>query len=100
MTYRYSAAGAHPGEHPGLVASSWCSCSHKEKKGKQNPPLACLTLAPSLQISNEIPEEISFRIQQEMEVGFLQPAAVSVYEYYDSKSTKVANSLLSPVPKI
>ncbi|KAM6939508.1 complement C3-like [Xenentodon cancila] len=36
-------------------------------------------------VSNEYPEEISFRIHQQMKVGVLQPAAVSVYEYYDRK---------------
>ncbi|KAF1388632.1 hypothetical protein PFLUV_G00092310 [Perca fluviatilis] len=34
-------------------------------------------------VSHTRPEEISFRIHQEMEVGFTQPAAVSIYEYYD-----------------
>uniref|UniRef100_A0A8C7XBC1 Uncharacterized protein n=1 Tax=Oryzias sinensis TaxID=183150 RepID=A0A8C7XBC1_9TELE len=34
-------------------------------------------------ISHTRPEEISFRVQQTMEVGVLQPAAVSVYEYYE-----------------
>ncbi|XP_072240559.1 complement C3-like [Leuresthes tenuis] len=34
-------------------------------------------------VSNTRPEEISFRIEQKMKVGVLQPAAVSVYEYYD-----------------
>ncbi|KAM4584754.1 complement C3-like [Odontesthes bonariensis] len=34
-------------------------------------------------ISNIQPVEISFRIHQEMKVGILQPAAVSVYEYSD-----------------
>uniref|UniRef100_A0A8C7YH45 NTR domain-containing protein n=1 Tax=Oryzias sinensis TaxID=183150 RepID=A0A8C7YH45_9TELE len=34
-------------------------------------------------VSNTRPEEISFRVQQTMEVGILQPAAVSVYEYYE-----------------
>uniref|UniRef100_A0A3B4ZCZ6 Complement C3-like n=1 Tax=Stegastes partitus TaxID=144197 RepID=A0A3B4ZCZ6_9TELE len=36
-------------------------------------------------ISNIRSEEISFRIHQEMKVGVLQPAAVSVYEYNDKK---------------
>uniref|UniRef100_A0A3B3DJU0 NTR domain-containing protein n=1 Tax=Oryzias melastigma TaxID=30732 RepID=A0A3B3DJU0_ORYME len=34
-------------------------------------------------VSHTRPEEISFRLQQAMEVGVLQPAAVSVYEYYE-----------------
>uniref|UniRef100_A0A3P9IWJ0 Complement component c3a, duplicate 5 n=1 Tax=Oryzias latipes TaxID=8090 RepID=A0A3P9IWJ0_ORYLA len=34
-------------------------------------------------VSHTRPEEISFRVQQTMEVGVLQPAAVSVYEYYE-----------------
>nr|XP_020444619.1 complement C3-like isoform X2 [Monopterus albus] len=36
-------------------------------------------------VSHTRPEEISFRIHQKMKVGVLQPAAVSVYEYYDQK---------------
>ncbi|KAM4584752.1 complement C3-like [Odontesthes bonariensis] len=36
-------------------------------------------------VSNTRPEEISFRIEQEMKVGVLQPAAVSIYEYYNKK---------------
>ncbi|XP_037619831.1 complement C3-like isoform X4 [Sebastes umbrosus] len=34
-------------------------------------------------VSHTRPEEITFRLHQKMEVGILQPAAVSVYEYYD-----------------
>uniref|UniRef100_A0A7N6F8K9 NTR domain-containing protein n=1 Tax=Anabas testudineus TaxID=64144 RepID=A0A7N6F8K9_ANATE len=34
-------------------------------------------------VSHRRPEEISFRIHQKLKVGVLQPAAVSVYEYYD-----------------
>ncbi|XP_028443323.1 complement C3 isoform X2 [Perca flavescens] len=34
-------------------------------------------------VSHTRPEEITFRIHQELKVGVLQPAAVSVYEYYD-----------------
>ncbi|TNM85908.1 hypothetical protein fugu_008179 [Takifugu bimaculatus] len=34
-------------------------------------------------VSHKLPEEISFRIHQKSPVGVLQPAAVSVYEYYD-----------------
>ncbi|KAM4604389.1 complement C3-like [Polymixia lowei] len=34
-------------------------------------------------VSHRRPEEISFRLIQTMKVGVLQPAAVSVYEYYD-----------------
>ncbi|KAM9769655.1 complement C3-like [Menidia menidia] len=37
-------------------------------------------------ISNEKPEEISFRIHQKMKMEFLQPASVSVYEYYDIRN--------------
>uniref|UniRef100_A0A8C9YTS7 Complement C3-like n=1 Tax=Sander lucioperca TaxID=283035 RepID=A0A8C9YTS7_SANLU len=36
-------------------------------------------------VSHTRPEEIAFRIHQEMKVGFTQPAAVSVYEYYDQR---------------
>uniref|UniRef100_A0A3P8SQA6 NTR domain-containing protein n=1 Tax=Amphiprion percula TaxID=161767 RepID=A0A3P8SQA6_AMPPE len=39
-------------------------------------------------ISNVRSEEISFRIHQDMKVGILQPAAVSVYEYNNSKSQR------------
>ena len=35
------------------------------------------------QVSHTEPEEIAFKIHQKMAVGVLQPAAVSVYEYYD-----------------
>ncbi|XP_026216242.1 complement C3-like [Anabas testudineus] len=34
-------------------------------------------------VSHRRSEEISFRIHQKLKVGVLQPAAVSVYEYYD-----------------
>ncbi|XP_077426276.1 complement C3-like isoform X1 [Vanacampus margaritifer] len=34
-------------------------------------------------VSHKHPEEISFRIIQTLKVAILQPAAVSVYEYYD-----------------
>ncbi|XP_029950703.1 complement C3-like [Salarias fasciatus] len=34
-------------------------------------------------VSHTQPEEISFRIRQTLKVGVLQPAAVSVYEYYN-----------------
>uniref|UniRef100_A0A3P9MTA9 Complement C3 n=1 Tax=Poecilia reticulata TaxID=8081 RepID=A0A3P9MTA9_POERE len=34
-------------------------------------------------VSHTRPEEISFRIHQKLKVGVLQPAAVSVYEYYE-----------------
>ncbi|XP_028257105.1 complement C3a.1 isoform X2 [Parambassis ranga] len=34
-------------------------------------------------VSHREQEEISFRIHQEIKVGVMQPAAVSVYEYYD-----------------
>nr|XP_020444555.1 complement C3-like [Monopterus albus] len=36
-------------------------------------------------VSHRRSEEITFRIHQTMNVGVLQPAAVSVYEYYDQK---------------
>ncbi|XP_045902912.1 complement C3-like [Micropterus dolomieu] len=36
-------------------------------------------------VSHTRPEEISFRVHQKMKVGVLQPAAVSVYEYYERK---------------
>nr|AHF81487.1 complement component pro-C3-1 [Trematomus bernacchii] len=35
------------------------------------------------QVSHTRPEEIIFRVRQNMKVGVLQPAAVSVYEYYE-----------------
>ncbi|XP_045904439.1 complement C3-like [Micropterus dolomieu] len=34
-------------------------------------------------VSHTRPEEITFRIHQKLKVGVLQPAAVSVYEYYE-----------------
>ncbi|XP_068448641.1 complement C3-like [Clinocottus analis] len=34
-------------------------------------------------VSHTRPEEITFRIKQDLKVGVLQPATVSVYEYYD-----------------
>uniref|UniRef100_UPI003AAF2771 complement C3-like n=1 Tax=Centroberyx gerrardi TaxID=166262 RepID=UPI003AAF2771 len=34
-------------------------------------------------VSHRRPDEIAFKITQTMKVGVLQPAAVSVYEYYD-----------------
>ncbi|XP_068583426.1 complement C3-like isoform X1 [Cebidichthys violaceus] len=34
-------------------------------------------------VSHTQPEEISFRVHQKLKVGVLQPAAVSVYEYYN-----------------
>ncbi|RVE75820.1 hypothetical protein OJAV_G00002540 [Oryzias javanicus] len=37
-------------------------------------------------VSHTQPEEISFRLQETMPVGVLQPAAVSVYEYYEQTS--------------
>ncbi|MBO6031027.1 MAG: hypothetical protein J6Q22_06110, partial [Prevotella sp.] len=36
-------------------------------------------------VSHTRPDEITFRIHQKMKVGVLQPAAVSVYEYYDQR---------------
>uniref|UniRef100_A0A667Z865 Complement C3-like n=1 Tax=Myripristis murdjan TaxID=586833 RepID=A0A667Z865_9TELE len=36
-------------------------------------------------VSHKRPDEIAFRITQTMKVGVLQPAAVSVYEYYDQR---------------
>ncbi|XP_028998623.1 complement C3-like isoform X2 [Betta splendens] len=36
-------------------------------------------------VSHTQPEEIRFRLHQKLKVGVLQPAAVSVYEYYDQK---------------
>ncbi|XP_035993189.1 complement C3 [Fundulus heteroclitus] len=36
-------------------------------------------------VSNTQYEEITFKIEQQMKVAFLQPAAVSVYEYYNKK---------------
>uniref|UniRef100_A0A672GYZ7 NTR domain-containing protein n=1 Tax=Salarias fasciatus TaxID=181472 RepID=A0A672GYZ7_SALFA len=37
-------------------------------------------------VSHTRPEEISFRVRQTLKVGVLQPAAVSVYEYYNGES--------------
>uniref|UniRef100_A0A672HAZ1 NTR domain-containing protein n=1 Tax=Salarias fasciatus TaxID=181472 RepID=A0A672HAZ1_SALFA len=37
-------------------------------------------------VSHTRPEEISFRVRQTLKVGVLQPAAVSVYEYYKGES--------------
>uniref|UniRef100_A0A8C2Z4A2 Complement C3a, tandem duplicate 1 n=1 Tax=Cyclopterus lumpus TaxID=8103 RepID=A0A8C2Z4A2_CYCLU len=34
-------------------------------------------------VSHEYPEEITFRVRRDVDVGVLQPATVSVYEYYD-----------------
>ncbi|XP_034434990.1 complement C3-like [Hippoglossus hippoglossus] len=36
-------------------------------------------------VSHTRPEEITFRIHQKMKVDILQPATVSVYEYYDQR---------------
>ncbi|TDH11152.1 hypothetical protein EPR50_G00057960 [Perca flavescens] len=36
-------------------------------------------------VSHTHTEEIAFRIHQEMKVGFTQPAAVSIYDYYDQR---------------
>ncbi|XP_054460442.1 complement C3-like [Anoplopoma fimbria] len=36
-------------------------------------------------VSHTRPDEITFRVHQTMKVGVLQPATVSVYEYYDQK---------------
>ncbi|MEQ2284399.1 hypothetical protein AMECASPLE_021315, partial [Ameca splendens] len=36
-------------------------------------------------VSNRQHEEISFRIEREIKVGVLQPASVSIYEYYNRK---------------
>ncbi|XP_053273309.1 complement C3 [Pleuronectes platessa] len=36
-------------------------------------------------VSHTRPEEITFRVHQTMKVGVLQPATVSVYEYYDQR---------------
>uniref|UniRef100_A0A672J8N7 NTR domain-containing protein n=1 Tax=Salarias fasciatus TaxID=181472 RepID=A0A672J8N7_SALFA len=37
-------------------------------------------------VSHTRPEEISFRVRQTLKVGVLQPAAVSVYEYYNAET--------------
>nr|AIA08688.1 complement component C3 [Oplegnathus fasciatus] len=37
-------------------------------------------------VSHTRPEEIAFKIQQTLKVGVLQPAAVSVYEYYNHQN--------------
>uniref|UniRef100_A0A3Q3JSW3 NTR domain-containing protein n=1 Tax=Monopterus albus TaxID=43700 RepID=A0A3Q3JSW3_MONAL len=49
-------------------------------------------------VSHTRPEEISFRIHQKMKVGVLQPAAVSVYEYYDQTLTVVKRFVRSHRP--
>ncbi|XP_041759822.2 complement C3-like [Coregonus clupeaformis] len=36
-------------------------------------------------VSHKLPDRISFRIHRVQEVGVLQPAAISVYEYYNQK---------------
>ncbi|XP_077936554.1 complement C3 [Gasterosteus aculeatus] len=36
-------------------------------------------------VSHTLPEEITFRLHQTMKAAALQPAAVSVYDYYDEK---------------
>nr|XP_040041543.1 complement C3-like [Gasterosteus aculeatus aculeatus] len=36
-------------------------------------------------VSHTLPEEITFRVHQTMKAAALQPAAVSVYDYYDEK---------------
>ncbi len=51
----------------------------------------CLVLVlffVSPQVSNTQPEEISFRIHQKFRSDVLQPAAVTVYEYYKSESQR------------
>ncbi|XP_051799749.1 complement C3-like [Acanthochromis polyacanthus] len=40
-------------------------------------------------VSRVRPKEVTFRIHQTLKVGVLQPAAVSVYEYYDQAKTCV-----------
>ncbi|RVE75826.1 hypothetical protein OJAV_G00002700 [Oryzias javanicus] len=52
-------------------------------------------------VSHTRPDEISFRLQQTMQVGVLQPAAVSVYEYYEQncsmqKSGQISNDERTP----
>lgn len=56
----------------GCVA--WCTIS-----------LSPLFLIPP-QVSHQRTEEISFKIHQKFKVGVLQPAVVSVYEYYEGES--------------
>lgn len=47
------------------------------------------------QVSHTRPEIISFKLHQTLKVGVLQPAAVSVYEYYDRTSlNRIPPSLL------
>ncbi|KAI3352298.1 hypothetical protein L3Q82_005277 [Scortum barcoo] len=41
-------------------------------------------------VSHKRPEEIAFKIQQTHKVGVLQPAAVSVYEYYNHQNDNQA----------
>ncbi len=40
----------------------------------------------SPQVSHTQKEEITFRVHQTLKVGVLQPATVSVYEYYERES--------------
>ncbi len=40
------------------------------------------------QVSHTQPQEITFRIHERFKVGALQPAAVSVYEYFDRESQR------------
>uniref|UniRef100_A0A667XIT0 Complement component c3a, duplicate 5 n=1 Tax=Myripristis murdjan TaxID=586833 RepID=A0A667XIT0_9TELE len=48
-------------------------------------------------VSHKRPDEITFRITQNIKVGILQPAAVSVYEYYDRESQRDLKT--HPVPQ-
>ena len=48
-------------------------------------PLYLPFIYTSLQVSHTRPEEITFRIHQKLNVGVLQPAAVSVYEHNDGQ---------------
>lgn len=42
----------------------------------------------SLQVSRTQKQEIAFRVHKTLKVAVLQPAAVSVYEYYDHQHNK------------
>ena len=42
----------------------------------------------SLQVSHKQREEVAFKIRQSMRVGVLEPAAVSIYEYYEREYQK------------
>lgn len=52
--------------------------------------LVLVWISNPTQVSHKHPEEITFRIHQKLKVKVLQPAAVSVYEYYDRESQRTS----------